>query len=90
MIKEWLKRHPKIRALTANFGLFGGAVEEFASQLAELPTDRLDVTALVDAALERIHHDRIAVLIIDDLHWAGSDGLAFIRRLLATLPKTGC
>ena len=88
MIKEWLKRHPKIRVLTANFGLFGGAVEEFASQLAELPTDRLDVTALVDAALERIHHDRIAVLIIDDLHWAGSDGLAFIRRLLATLPKT--
>ena len=41
MIKEWLKRHPKIRALTANFGLFGGAVEEFASQLAELPTSDL-------------------------------------------------
>ena len=37
LIKEWLIRHPEICALTANFSLFGGASEDFASQLAELP-----------------------------------------------------
>jgi hypothetical protein len=88
LMKEWLKRRPKIRALTANFSLFGGTVEEFAGQLAELPPDRLDASALVDATLERIHRDKISMLIMDDLHWAGFDGVSFIRRLLASLPKS--
>ena len=89
LIKEWLKRHSEIRAAAANFSLFGGDVENFASQLAELPPDRLDCSALVDAILGRIHRDKIGVIVLDDLHWARPTGLAFIRGLLDALPATG-
>lgn len=89
LIKEWLKRHPQIRSLTANFSLFGGAVEEFASQLAELPPDGFDCDALVEAVAARVRRDQIDVLVLDDLHWAGPDGFAFIHRLLIALPPTG-
>jgi AAA ATPase domain len=89
LIKEWLRRRPEINAITANFSLFGGDVENFASQLAELPPDRLDCGALVEAVVGRVHRDNIEVLILDDLHWAGPGGLEFVRRLLAALPTTG-
>ena len=46
LIKEWLRGRPEINAIAANFSLFGGDVENFASQLAELPPDRLDCSAL--------------------------------------------
>lgn len=89
LIKEWLKRHSEIRAVAANFSLFGGDVENFASQLAELPPDRLDCCALLDAVMGRIHRDKIGVVVLDDLHWAGPTGLAFVRGFLAALPATG-
>jgi hypothetical protein len=89
LIKEWLKRRPEIRAVAANFSLFGGDVESFVSQLAELPPDRLDTKALVEAVVSRIHRDKIEVLVLDDLHWAGPSGLVFVRQLLAALPATG-
>ena len=89
LIQEWLKRHSEIRAVAANFSLFGGDVENFAGQLAELPSDRLDCSALVEAVMDRIHRDKIGVLVLDDLHWAGPPGLAFVRGLLAALPATG-
>lgn len=89
LIKEWLRRHSDVTALIANFSLFGGAVDEFASQLAELPPDRLDCDALIDAVVGRVHRDKIEALILDDLHWAGPNGLAFVYRLLTKLPSTG-
>ncbi len=89
LIKEWLGKHREIRAVAANFSLFGGDVENFASQLAELPPDRLDCDALVEAVVGRIRRDRIEVLVLDDLHWAGPAGLEFVRRLLAALPAAG-
>jgi AAA ATPase domain len=69
LIKEWLRRHPEVRALAGSFSLFGGAVENFASQLAALPSDRLDCAALVEAVIGRIHSEKIELLILDDLHW---------------------
>jgi hypothetical protein len=93
LIKEWLKRHSEIRAeiraVAANFSLFGGDVENFASQLAALPPDRLDCSALVQAVMGRIHRDKIGVIVLDDLHWAGPAGLAFVRSILVALPATG-
>jgi hypothetical protein len=89
LIKEWLRTRPEIRAVAANFSLFGGDVESFASQLAELPPDRLDTKALVEVVVSRIYREKIKVLVLDDLHWAGPSGLAFVRQLLAALPATG-
>jgi hypothetical protein len=74
LIREWLKRHPEVHALAANFSLFGGGVENFASQLAELPPDRLDCSALVDAVVAYIRKEKIELLVVDDLHWAEEDG----------------
>lgn len=82
-------RHPEIYALTANFSLFGGAIENFASQLAELPPDRLDRDALVEAVVGRIRADKIQVLVLDDLHWADLEGLKFLQALLAALMTIG-
>lgn len=88
LIKEWLMRHPELRAISANFSLFGGDVESFASQLTELPADRLDHEVLVGAVVGRIRREEIDVLVLDDIHWAGPAGLAFVRRLLAVLSAT--
>jgi hypothetical protein len=85
LVGEWLARHPDLRALRANFGLFGGDVGNFASQLAPLPQDRLDVESLVRAVMERIQYDRVDVLVLDDVHWAGEDGRDFLRSLLVAL-----
>jgi hypothetical protein len=86
LIKEWLRRHPDVHALAANFSLFGGGVENFASQLAGLPSDRLDCNALLEAVLHRVRTETIQVLVIDDLHWADWSGVEFARQLLANLP----
>lgn len=85
LIKQWLRNHPELRAISANFSLFAGGVEEFASQLADLPSDRLDGGALVHAVLDRIRQDNVKVLILDDLHWADMRSLQFLRDLLAAL-----
>jgi hypothetical protein len=85
LIREWLARHAEIRAITANFSLFGGDLESFAGQLAELPPDRLDCDALVQAVVDRTHRDKIEILVLDDIHWAGTEGLAFVRELLDAL-----
>jgi hypothetical protein len=88
LIKEWLRQRSLLRALTATFSLFGGDLESFASQLTELPQDRLDCEALVDAAVNRVLREAIDVLVLDDIHWAGGDGIGFVRRLLAALSTT--
>ncbi|MGN6098513.1 MAG: AAA family ATPase [Bosea sp. (in: a-proteobacteria)] len=87
LIGEWLARHPATHALRANFSLFGGDVESFAGQLAELPQDRLDVDALVAAVMQRLGRDRIGALVLDDIHWAGDGGQDFVRRLLVALAR---
>jgi CheY-like chemotaxis protein len=88
LIKEWLRQRSLLRVLTATFSLFGGDLESFASQLTELPQDRLDCEAFVDAAVNRVLRDAIDVLVLDDIHWAGDDGIGFVRRLLAALSTT--
>ncbi len=85
LIREWLGQHPDVRGLLANFSLFGGDVETFAAQLAELPPERLDCDALVQAVVQRCHRDRIELLVLDDLHWAEAEGLSFVRQLLERL-----
>lgn len=89
LIKEWLRRHPDVCAITANFSLFGGTVADFANQLAELPPDRLGSGALVKAIVERIHRDKIEVLVLDDLHWADVEDMEFLQALVAALPPIG-
>ena len=74
----------------ASFSLFGGTIEDFVSQLAELPPRRLDWNALLlDAVVGRVRREQIEVLILDDLHWADSEGLKFLHDLLAALPPRG-
>ncbi len=89
LIKEWLRRHPDVHAVTANFSLFGGTIADFASQLAELPADRLDCRSLVDAIVSRVHRDKIDILVLDDLHWADAGDMEFLRALVAALPSVG-
>lgn len=86
LMREWLKRHPDLGALVANFSLFGGTVEDVAGQLAELPPDHLGFDSLIQSVLARIKVEAVKVLVIDDLHWADRHGLDFVRRLLARLP----
>jgi AAA domain len=88
LVREWLRIHPEIRVLTANFSLFGGDTENFASQLAELPHDRLDCEALVQAVVGRVRREEIQVLVLDDLHWADPEGLEFLQALLAAVTPT--
>jgi hypothetical protein len=87
LIKEWLARHKQAHAIIANFSLFGGGIEDFVSQLSALPPDRLDSDALLEAVIERIHQEKIEILVLDDIHWAGAEGLAFVHRLLGALSK---
>jgi AAA ATPase domain len=89
LIKEWLRRHRGVRALTANFSLFGGAFAEFISQLVELPADRLDCGGLVEAVLSRVRRDNIDLLVLDDLHWADAGGLEFLQKLVTALEPIG-
>lgn len=88
LVKEWLRGHPELHAIGANFSLFGGGVEQFAGQLAELPPDRLDRGALVQAILSRADHDAVDVLVLDDLHWADPGSVQFLQALLAGLSLT--
>jgi hypothetical protein len=59
--------------------------ESFASQLAELPLERLDEAALIEAIVARLRRERVKALVFDDLHWAGPGGIDFLRQLIATL-----
>lgn len=87
LIKEWLRRHPELRTLSGSFSLFGGDVVSFASQLAELPGDSLSNEALLGSVIARIMDQGVQVLVIDDLHFADSEGGTFVRQLLAALPQ---
>jgi hypothetical protein len=84
LMREWIRRDPSIRALSASFSLFGGDVVSLASQLASLPSDDLSSDALLASILARIEDERIDVVVLDDLHWADPDGRAFVRLLLDT------
>jgi hypothetical protein len=82
LIREWRRRHPDLRVLIANFSLFGGDLVSFAAQLAELPNDRLTDATLRDAVLSRIAAEEVDALVLDDLHWADEESMAFLARLL--------
>jgi hypothetical protein len=85
LIAEWRRQHPDVHSPTANFSLFGGNIESFASQLAELPPERLDEAALIEAVVGRVRHENVKTLVLDDLHWAGPSGINFLRQLIAAL-----
>lgn len=89
LVSEWLCRHSEVAALRANFSIFGGDVSVFAAQLADLPEDTLDVGALVAQVQDRIHRERVGILILDDLHWADEPACEFLERLVASLPARG-
>jgi hypothetical protein len=85
LVREWLARHPELRALCAAFSLFGGDIESFAAQLIDLPLHGSDNDRLIKAIADRVRRDKIHVMVLDDLHWAGHEGAAFIQRLLNAL-----
>ncbi len=85
LLKEWLKQHPELRIVTATFSLFGGTVDNFASQLASLPTHPLNCQDLTEAVMTKIEKEKIEVLVLDDIHWAGDDGATFLRSLISAL-----
>ncbi|MBI4185395.1 MAG: AAA family ATPase [Proteobacteria bacterium] len=83
LVGEWLRRHAEARAIRGNFSLFGGDVTSFAYQLAQLPADTLAPRALAARVLGRIDRERVDVLVLDDLHWAGAEAPGFLERLLS-------
>jgi hypothetical protein len=85
LIKEWRRQHPKLNVLMANFSLFGGDLVSFVSQLAALPPDRLTADSLLSSVLSTVEAEHVDVLVMDDLHWADSESIAFISRLLNAL-----
>jgi hypothetical protein len=85
LINEWRRRRPELRVATGRFSLFGGDVVTLASQVAELPADRLDANALAAAIMRHIDEHEVDVVIVDDMHWADPGGIALLRRLLAEL-----
>lgn len=87
LVTEWLRRHPEVSALRANFSLFGGDVASFAAQLADLPRDELDIDSLAARIQDRIRRDQVRVLILDDLHWADDAGASLVERVVSGLPS---
>jgi hypothetical protein len=85
LVREWRRQHPTLHMLVANFSLFGGDLISFTSQLAVVPPERIGIADLVGAVLARIEAETIEVLVLDDLHWANSEGVTFIERLLDAL-----
>jgi hypothetical protein len=88
LIKEWLARHPELRAITANFSMFGGDCEEFAGQLAERAADQPDPRPFAQAVVDRISREKVDLLVLDDVHWAGAEELAFVHDLIAAVHAT--
>lgn len=84
LIKEWQRRHPELRMLAASFSLFAGDLVSFASQLAKLPYP-ITADTLCRAIGMRIATDPIDALVLDDLHWADEESVAFLKRLLDIL-----
>lgn len=88
LIREWLRRHRRVRSLTAGFSLFGGDVQSLASQLTKSQAKRLDHKIMVKAIARRVCRDQIDVVVIDDIHWADKEGMAFLHQLLAAVAKS--
>lgn len=53
LVSSWLDRHRELRALQANFSIFGGDLAAFASQLVALPEGPLNSATLAAHVLER-------------------------------------
>ena len=87
LIREWRRRHPDLRVLSASFSLFGGDLAEFAAQFVGPPAGACDRAALQAAILERIAAGRTEVLVFDDLHWADGETAAFLLALLDFAPR---
>lgn len=85
LIKEWVRRTPELRVLSAGFSLFGGDLLSFAGQLVELPPAPITTAALVEATGTRIEDEAINVLVLDDLHWADAESAGFLSLLLHSL-----
>jgi hypothetical protein len=86
LMKEWLRRHSHLRAMSGSFSLFGGDTVRLASQFTDLPPDSLSDETLLASVLSTIRDQAIQVLVVDDLHFADPDGAAFVHRLLDALP----
>jgi hypothetical protein len=79
LIKEWLRRSSKRRVRWISFSLFGGDQSNIVEQLAELPAT-LDRDVLLQAAIAA--GKAADVLVVDDLHFADEQSVAFVRELL--------
>ncbi|TAK86242.1 MAG: hypothetical protein EPO20_07910 [Betaproteobacteria bacterium] len=89
LIREWLRRSPGIRFLSASFSLFGGDLLSFALQLVPLPADDPATEEILREVLANVSRKRVQVLVIDDIHFADAEGSAFLRRLMSRLPSRG-
>ena len=85
LVAEWRRRRPEMRVLGATFSVFGADLASFAGQLVELADPDEDASRLSERIAERIAHDGVDVLVLDDLHWAGDQGPAFLVQLCARL-----
>lgn len=89
LVNAWLDRHADARWLHANFSIFGGDLAAFAGQLVALPEASLTRRTLVERVVARLHHERVNVLVLDDLHWADAASWTFLRALLNATPGEG-
>jgi hypothetical protein len=89
LVAEWRRRHPGAHVLSATFSVFGADLTSFAEQLVELGDRNESVVELVARIGARIDRERVDVLVLDDLHWAGEDAPAFLGLLCSTLSRHG-
>jgi hypothetical protein len=94
LVNDWLARRPAARALCAGFSIFGGDLAGFVEQLVTLPESELAEGTLAPAPViarirARMDAERVDVLVLDDLHWADPDSLAFVTALMRAAPAAG-
>jgi AAA domain len=87
LVKEWLHRNPALTVAWVSFSLFGGDLVSLASQFVNPTSDRPSLEALLKAVLASPDDRGIQVLVFDDLHFADSDSLTFVRHILDALPQ---
>jgi hypothetical protein len=90
LLRTWLGRldDEDVRLVGAAATAFGQAPRALVDQLLEAVAAPLrgdaatdEAAAVLAAALERSAHERLLLVLIDDLHWADADSLAVLRAL---------
>jgi hypothetical protein len=89
LIKEWLRRNRTLLVAWGSFSLFGGDVVSLACQFVTSTSGCPSPETLLKAVLTSINDRGIQVLVLDDLHFADSEGVTFVRNILDTLPHRG-